>query len=276
MNETHNILYPDSGNPLEDASVLRNAVYFSTAERVYSAQLILQQPLNVNQRAVDFLVIKAYEEFMTSTEDLIGWLFTLEKWQPGNAEFCLFCLLDKIKVGQGDYKEERAVSLLAELDAEGFRKLCHIPEDDELINSGFSKELADNIKRSMPRKLEGWLKIAKMRAEQDRGWVHMFNKFKHHMLAFPTRARDKDEIWMPTSVKFNREGHRIDLGQGWLESSINGLRALTSNAIAAQAILQDTLAAILVTRYKEKYAVPQWVIKAYQTEVVYHFEMLER
>jgi hypothetical protein len=270
MNEIHNILYPDEGNPLEDASVLRNAVYFSTEARAYSAQLLLEQPLNVNQRAIDFLVIKAFEEFMTSTEDLIGWLFTLQEWQPGNAEYSLFLLLNGIKVGKrGHYEEKQAVSLLSALDGEGFRELCHIPKDKELIDSGFPKELVGNIKRSMPRKLEGWLKIAKMRSEQDRGWVRMFNKFKHHMLAFPTRVRGKHEIWMPTSITFKREGHRIDLGQGWLESSINGLRALTSNAIAAQAILQDTLAAILVTRYKEKYAVPQWVIKAYGTDYLW-------
>jgi len=270
VNEIHNILYPDSGNPLEDASVLRNAVYFSTAARAYSAQLILQQPLNMNQRAVDFLVIKAFEEFMTSTEDLIGWLFTLKEWEPGNAEYSLFLLLDRIHVGKrGHYEEERAVSLLAGLDGEGFRALCHIPKDDELINSGFPKEQVDNIKRSMPLKLEGWLKIAEMRAEQSRGWVHMFNKFKHHMLAFPTRVRNKDEIWMPTSIKFNREGHRIDLGQGWLESSINELRRLAGDAIAAQAILHDTLAVILITRYGEKYTAPQWLIKAYQTDYLW-------
>ena len=270
MNEKHNIIYPDSGNPLEDASVLRNAVYFSTAERAYSAQLILQQPLNINQRAVDFLVIKAFEEFMTSTEDLVGWLFILQEWQPGNAEYSLFLLLDKIQVGKrGHYEEKRAVSLLAGLDGEGFRILCHIPKDDELINSGFPNELADNIKRSMPRKLEGWLKIAKKRAEHSRGWVRMFNKFKHHMLAFPTRVRDKDEIWMPTSINFNKEHNNIKLAQGWLESSVNELRRLASDAIAAQAILHDTLAVILTTRYKEQYTVPQWVIKAYQTDYLW-------
>ena len=269
MNDIHDLLYPDSGNPLEDASILRNAVHFSTAERAYSAQLILQQPLNVNQRTLDFLVIRAFEEFMTSTEDLVGWLFALEKWQPGNAEFCLFYLLDKITVGRGDYKEERAVSLLSNLDGEGFRELCHIPKDEELANSGFSKELTDNIKRSMPRKLEGWLKIARRRAEQGRGWVQMFNKFKHHMLAFPTRARDKDEIWMPTSTNFNKERNYMKLGQGWLESSANELRRLAGDAIAAQAILWDTLAVILSTRYSEKNVVPQWVIRAYQTDYLW-------
>ncbi len=270
MNDINKLLYPDSGNPLEDASILRNAVYFSTAERAYSAQLVLQQPINVNQLAVDFLVIKAYEEFMTSTEDLIGWLFTLQEWQPGNAEYSLFLLLDKIQVGKrGHYEEKRAVSLLANLDGEGFRTLCHIPTDDELINAGLSKELVDNIKRSMPHKLEGWLKIAKRRAEQGRGWVRMFNKFKHHMLAFPTRARDKDEIWMPTSINFDKVGHRIGLGQGWLESSITELRRLAGDAIATQAILHDTLAVILSIRYDEKYTVPQWIIKAYQTDYLW-------
>jgi hypothetical protein len=272
VNEIHNILYPDSGNPLEDASVLRNAVYFSTAQRAYSAELILQQSLKANQRAIDFLIIKAFEEFMTSTEDLIGWLFTLREWQPGNAEHSLFLLLDKIHVGKkGHYKEERAVSLLAGLDGEGFRALCHIPTDDELTNSRFPKEQVDNIQRSMPRKLEGWLTIAKTRAEQGRGWVRMFNKLKHHMLAFPIRAGDEDElwIWMPTSIKFNKEKNHIKLGQGWLESSIKKLRRLAGDAVAAQAVLHDTLAMILITRYDEKYTVPQWLIKAYQTEYLW-------
>ncbi|MDD5605504.1 MAG: hypothetical protein WC231_01315 [Dehalococcoidales bacterium] len=268
MSGKQGILYPDSGNPLEDASVLRNAVYFSTAERAYSTQLVLKQPLNVNQRVVDFLVVKAYEEFMTSTEDLLGWLFTLEKWQPGNAEFCLFLLLDKIKVGQGDYKEERAVSLLESLNEDSFRALCHIPTTDELFASGFSKKMVDNIKQSMPYKLEGWLRIAKRREEQNRGWVRMFNKFKHHMLAFPTTTRGKNEIWMPTSIKFDRD-RGIGLGQGWLESSINELRRLAGDAIAAQAVLHDTLATLLISRYKEKYTVPQWVLKAYQIDYLW-------
>jgi len=270
MNQIQNILYPDSGSPLDDASILRNAVYFSTAQRAYSAQSLLQQPLIKSQREVDFLTIKAYEEFMTSTEDLIGWLFTLEEWQPGSAEFSLLLLLDRIKVGSNDYKEKRAVSLLAGMNEEEFRAMCHIPTSEELITAGFSEELVDNMKRSMPCKLEGWLNIAKRRADQDRGWVRMFNKFKHHMLAFPTTTRKKNEIWMPTSIKFNKEGPSIGLGQGWLESSINELRRLAGDAIAAQAILHDTLAMILMSRYDEKYTTPQWVIVAYQTDYLWH------
>jgi hypothetical protein len=270
MNEQPNILYPDSGNPLEDASVLRNAVYFSTAERAYSAQLLLQQPLNVNQRELDFLVINAFEAFMISTEDLLGWLFTLQEWQPGNAEYCLFCLLDKIQVGKRDhYEEKRAVSLLESLDGEGFRKLCHIPKDDELLTCGFSKESIDKINTSIPRKLEGWLDFSKRRADEKRGWVRMFNKFKHHMLAFPSMEKYKVGIWMPTSVDFHKEGYFIELEHGWLESSITELRWLAGSAIAAQAVLHDTLAIILMSRYKDKYTIPQWVIRAYQTDYIW-------
>jgi hypothetical protein len=264
-----NILYPDSGNPLEDASVLRNAVYFSTAERVYAAQLILQQPLKVTQTTLNFLVVKAFEEFMTATEDMIGWLFALKEWQPGNAEFSLFLLLDRITVGKGDYKEERAVSLLSEVDDEGFRELLHIPKDEDLIASGVSQKVVDKIGGSIRFKLDGWRKTAEKRMEQKRGWVRMFNKFKHHMLAFPTRDRNKAEIWLPTRIIFNKVRNHIVLSEGRLDASANELRRLAGDAIAVQAVLHDTLAMILSTRYGEKYVAPQWAIKASQTDYLW-------
>ncbi len=265
MNEIHNILYPDSGNPLEDASILRNAVYFSTAERAYSAELVLKEPLNINQRTLDFMVVRAFEEFMTSTEDLLGWLFALQEWKPGKAEHSLFILLDRIQVGRGSYHEDNAVSLLTSVDAEGFRRLFHIPKDKELISSGISVELVDTVNRSVPFKLDGWLRIAKRRAEQDRGTVRMFNKLKHHMLAFPTQERGKDEVWMPSSIRMDRKQNQIRLGRGWLGANPNNIRGLVSDAIVAQAVLHDTLALILLTRYGEQYHAPNWVVRAYQT-----------
>lgn len=266
------IQYPDSGNTFEDASLLRNAVYFSTAARAYSAQFILNQPLNVSQRILDFLTIKAFEEFMTSTEDLLGWLFTLEEWQPGNPEFSLFILLNKIKVGAKDkknnYTEERAVSILSGLDKDGFRQLFHIPTDKELVSSGYPGEFISKINHSIPFKLDGWQKFTSNRAEQDRGRVHMFNKFKHHMLAFPTTTNNSNKIWLPTSIKYNKTLNFVSIGQGWLESSANELRELVGNSIGAQAVLHDTLALILITRYREQYITPQWLIDAYQTDYI--------
>lgn len=265
MNDINKLSYPDSGNPLEDASIIRNAVYFSTAERAYSAELVLKQPLNVNQRTLDFMVVRAFEEFMTSTEDLLGWLFALQEWQPGRAEHSLFILLDRIQVGRGSYREDNAVSLLSSVDAEGFRRLFHIPKNEEIFSSGMSVELVDNLNRSVPFKLDGWLKIAKRRAEQDRGTVGMFNKLKHHMLAFPTQERGKDEVWMPFSIRMNRKQNQMRLGRGWLGANANNIRRLASDAIVAQAVVHDTLALILVTRYGEQYYAPNWVIRAYQT-----------
>jgi hypothetical protein len=265
MHEIHNILYPDSGNPLEDASILRNAVYFSTAERAYSAELVLKEPLNINQRTLDFMVVRAFEEFMTSTEDLLGWLFALQEWKPGKAEHSLFILLDKIQVGKGSYREDNAVSLLTSVDTEGFRRLFHIPKDEELISSGIAVELVDTVNRSVPFKLDGWLKIAKRRAEQDRGTVRMFNKLKHHMLAFPTQERGKDEVWMPSSIRMDKKQNQIRLGRGWLEANPNEIRRLTSDAIVAQVVLHDTLALILLTRYGEQYYAQNWAVRAHQT-----------
>ena len=265
MNEIRNILYPDFGNPLEDASIIRNAVYFSTAERAYSAELVLKESLNIDQLTLDFMVVRAFEEFMTSTEDLLGWLFALREWQPGKAEHSLFILLDRIHVGKGRYREDNAVSLLTRVGAEGFRRLFHIPKDKELISAGISVELVNTLNRSVPFKLDGWLTIAKRRAEQARGTVRMFNKLKHHMIAFPTQERGKDEVWMPFSVRIDRKQNQIRLGRGWLEANPNNIRRLASDAITAQAALHDTLALILITRYGEQYNAPNWVVRAYQT-----------
>ena len=55
-----NILYPNTGGPLDDAAVLINAVDFSTGARAHNAQLILQQPLSVGRREVSFLAIEAF------------------------------------------------------------------------------------------------------------------------------------------------------------------------------------------------------------------------
>jgi hypothetical protein len=264
MNDISRLSYPDFGNPLEDASIIRNAVYFSTAERVYSAELVLKEPINVDQRTLDFMVVRAFEEFMTSTEDLLGWLFALQEWKPGEAERSLFILLvDKVKVGKGKYSEDNAVSLLKSVDAEGFRRLFHIPTDEELMSAGVSVKLVDDLRRSVPFKLDGWLRIAKERAEQARGKVRMFNKLKHHLIVFPMEERGK--VWVPASVKMDIKQNQIGLDSGFLEANPNEVRRLASSAIVAQAVLHDTLAIILLTRYGEKYRAPNWVVRAYQT-----------
>lgn len=270
-----NILYPDSGSQFDDASILRNAVYFSTAKRAHSAQLILQKPLGVSQQEMSFLVLEAFEKFMTSTEDLLGWLFVLEEWQPGSADTSLFLLLDRIKVGEKreregvDHTEARAIALLSGLDEQSFRDLLHIPNNDDLLSSGMTMERVETIQRGMASKLDGWREIANRRAQQGRGWVRAFNKLKHHMFAFPTQERDKNEIWLPTRIRFEKLRNRVMLERAWLEVSGDRVRRLASDAIAAQAVLHDTLALILVTRYGHKYSPSQWVIRAYENEYLW-------
>ena len=90
--------YPDTGSPYDDATILKNVVYFSTAARAHSAQLILEQPLGIGQQELLFSAVEAFSEFMTSTEDMLGWFFTLQEWQPGNTEFSLLLLFTISKV----------------------------------------------------------------------------------------------------------------------------------------------------------------------------------
>jgi hypothetical protein len=262
------ILYPDSGNPLEDASILRNAVYFSTAQRVYSANLILKQLPNVNQRIIDFLTIEAFEEFMTSTEDMLGWFFALKEWQPGNAEFCLCKLLNSIEVGKKN-SESQAVTILSTINNDSFRDILHIPNDNELTTAGLSDDQINRISQSINYKLQGWLTAAKMRAEQGRGLVRIFNKCKHHMFAIPTDQREKAELWVPAKFTFDKKEHCFHLENGWLESSQNEVIRFVGNSIGAQVTLHDTLAIILSTRYKERYVIPEWVTDAYQTDYLW-------
>ena len=71
MNSLH---YPDSGELLEDASILRNTVHFATAQRAFSAYTILANALEqLQDETLAFLAINAFAAEMTSTEDVLGW-----------------------------------------------------------------------------------------------------------------------------------------------------------------------------------------------------------
>ena len=271
MNTPQSISYPDNGNPLEDPAVLRNAVNFSTQERAYSAQLILQHLTDASQASLNFLIVRAFEEFMTSTEDLTGWLFVLQEWQPGDARNSIFSLLDRVAVGKGRHKEANAVSLLSAIDADAFQKLIHVPTYEELVSTG-KIELANRLKQSIPAKLDGWRTIVAKRANQDRGLVGMFNKLKHHMLAFPTMERGKAEIWMPFNVVNDYADGKLTalrMGRGWLGANLDSIRMFVYDAITAQAVLHDTLALILITRYNYTHTVPQWITQVYQGSYIW-------
>jgi hypothetical protein len=265
MSNGNSIMYPDNGNPLEDASVLRNAIYYSTSQRAFTVEILLRQPLGANQETLNYTALTAFESFMVSTEDLLGWLFTLKEWQPGTPDKSLFILLDSIQVGRDRHTEEKAIAILEGLDSEGFRRLLHIPKDEQLISSGLSKEFVDNIQNSLSFKLAGWIKLAQARQEQRRGRVGMFNKVKHHLLVFPTKQGNKNELFIPYNIHIEGTPPSIHLGRGSITADANTIRQLAGDAVAAQAVLHDTLAIILISRYGERrYQAPAWVIRAYQ------------
>lgn len=67
------IEYPDNGNLLEDASMLRNAVQFTTAQRAFSADLLLRQLLTeLDERTVRFEAVDAFCAEITATEDVLA------------------------------------------------------------------------------------------------------------------------------------------------------------------------------------------------------------
>ncbi len=120
--------YPDSGSPYEDRAILRNAVQFATAQRAYAAQLLLERPLeDLAWDELSFLVVEAFSQFVTSTEDTLGSLFALSEWRPGTVEGPLLAWLDRVQVGRGKHSEERDHKLLLEVDGDRFRRLTHMP-----------------------------------------------------------------------------------------------------------------------------------------------------
>lgn len=99
--------------------------------------------------------------------------------------------------------------------------------------------------------------------------MRAFNKLKHHILAFPTQVRNKDELWVPARIKFDKGGNSILIRNAWLEGSSDRVRRWTADAIAAQAVLYDTLALILSIRYRVEPIIPQWVAKALETDYLW-------
>ena len=199
---------------------------------------------------------------MTASEDLLGWVFVLREWEPGNAKKALLSLLDRIQVGRGQYVENAAVDYLDGLDVEGFRGLVHLPDNRDLIAGGMPCDVAESISRSLQYKLDGFRRIVKLRAEQNRGWVRTFNKLKHLFLAFPTSERGSIEIWVPTEFKLTSD--RATMGRAWLSASADEATRYARDAIVAQAVLHDTLAIILQARFGDEYQPQLWVLEAAQ------------
>ena len=65
------------------------------------------------------MAVNAFKEFMTSTEDLLGWLFALQEWQSGEAESSLFILLIRLN--------NSSLFALTSLLEYPIKVICHFP-----------------------------------------------------------------------------------------------------------------------------------------------------
>ena len=122
------LFYPeDSGGPLEDRAILRNAAEFSSLQRSWRALETLKEPtyghLDNRQRAM--LAFEGFQAMMVSLEDLQAWLFILRDWKPGTSEGSLFALLDRVQVGRkiggADWSEDAALEFLESLTPATYR-----------------------------------------------------------------------------------------------------------------------------------------------------------
>jgi len=158
-----------------------------------------------------FAAIDAFCAEVTTSEDLLGWLFVLRDWRPGTPEGCLFALLDKVQVGVGAWSETAAKDLLESLDEDGLRKIMHVPTDQELTANGFEAGLREAVTRSISAHLGGLMRVAQRRLEGGRGYVVSFNKLKHLLLALPTRERGKYEVLVPHWLTKDPTGKPFDI-----------------------------------------------------------------
>lgn len=251
--------YPDSGHMLEDASVLRNALMFTTAQRAYVADSLLHQPFDqMPENVIAFLTLEAFGAEMTAMEDTLGWLFALRDWRPGTAASCLMANLDSIQVGRGDYDEGHAIEFLSSLDGPKLREVLHVPSDEALRKAGLGEELIAKVDHSLPYKLEGLRRIAERRAEANRTRVEAFNKLKHMLLAFPARETDSKVVVQLIKGRGYKQGE-IHLNTVTLEVSAANIHNMAGNALAMQAQLWDMLAMILWVRFDERHDDPRWV-----------------
>lgn len=254
--------YPDNGDQLENAAMLRNAIQFTTEQRAFSAYGLLNQPFEkLKERELSYLAVDAFSAEMTSTEDVLGWLFVLRDWKPDSAATSLFVLLDKVKVGVPPWDEEAAAKLLDELNPDGLRALLHIPTEGQMETGGFSDEIRAMVTTSIESNLDGLKRLVNLRQSEKRARVRAFNKLKHLLLAMPRESRGKHWVLVPELMSF--DGKEIHLQTVQIEASQKNVELMASRAIVAQAVLNGLLGMILWTRFDEPYKTPEWAMKAF-------------
>jgi hypothetical protein len=251
---------------LNNEAVLTNAAQFTTAQRAFVAKLIPRTDIldKFSQQELDFLALQAFSEFLTATEDLLGWVAVLRKWDPAD-DFSLFEQLDKVRVGPD--LESDVLEYLTKLDPDGLRGLLQVPSDEQMLAMGLSPEEVAKINESIPAKLDGFLKVAKLRTRDDRGLVKGFNKVKHMLLAIPTDTFQEHQILLPKFGDVTPPGddspRRVKIDGARIDTNPDYIRGRVRQTLETQAVLCDVLQFILYARYQQPYVHPQWVHDVY-------------
>jgi hypothetical protein len=251
---------------LNNEAVLTNAAHFMTGQRAFVAKLVPIHDIleKLPQLELDFLALQAFSEFMTATEDLIGWVSVLRKWNPAE-EYSLFELLDSVWVGPE--LEFEVIDYLSKLDADGLRSLLHVPCDYELLATGLRPEEVAKIDDSIHAKLEGFLKVARLRTGNKRGLVKGFNKVKHMLLAIPTDTFEGHQVLLPKIGGITPAGdnspRKTIIDGARIDTDPDYIRGRVRQTFGIQAILCDVLQFILYARYQQPYVHPQWVHDVY-------------
>lgn len=256
--------FPDSGGTLEDRAILRNAVLFTTTQRAFAGLRILREPLeHLDDLYRACLAVESFQQFVVSSEDLLGWFFALKEWNPGTPDGSLIAGLDRIQVGRHRWTEAKALELLQAMTAHDYRVMMRIPTSEELQTGGWDSQAIKTIETAMAAQLNGIKRLVVKRSEKDRSRVNAYNKAKHGFLAFPERYKGKQCI----AFKWARGGYSDPAGI-YLEQHLvlidpQTIRMLLRDGIGMQAVLNSLLTLVLWTRYDERIESAPWVRQAF-------------
>ena len=241
-------------------ALLKNAVEFTTSLRAFMAMV---PPLDVlkkmNQVQLDYLAVHAFSEFVTATEDVLGWIEALRKWKPSE-DFSLYHLLDKINV---DPKLEKKLdTYLAGLEPEELRAILHLPTNSVLLGRSWPQTTIDALDKSLPKKIEGFRNVLEERSKNARSIVKGFNKTKHMLFAFPINRPSGRHILLPTEKLVSEKNDPkplYSIDGVIIETTPEYIRGRSNVARVSQAVLCDTLLLVLNCLYENEYQPPAWM-----------------
>lgn len=118
------------------------------------------------------------------------------------------------------------------------------------------------IRRTIPKKIEGFLNIAKLRASNERALVKAFNKGKHQFLAFPIDRSGGHQRLLPTAKQVKTgesQGQSYKMDGALIDTTPEYISGRARQARESQAVLCDTLLLILNGLYGHEFPAPEWI-----------------